>query len=50
MYFYSESHLLLKGPGTQRYSEELLKSKWPHVNEEMADRKILLKMPLNRES
>jgi hypothetical protein len=37
----SESHLLLKCPGTQRWREEFLRSKWPHINEEIARRKIL---------
>jgi len=35
----------------QRWREELLKSKWrPHMNEEITMRKILSKMPQNRET
>jgi hypothetical protein len=30
--------------------EELLKSKWPYMNEEIAMRKVLSKMPHNRET
>jgi hypothetical protein len=37
----SKSYLLLKCPGTQRWREELLKSKWPEINEEIVIRKIL---------
>jgi hypothetical protein len=31
----------LKCPGTQRWREELLQSKWLEINEEIAIRKIL---------
>jgi hypothetical protein len=37
----SESRLLLTCPERQRWREEFLKSKWPHINEEIALRKIL---------
>lgn len=37
----SDSHLLMKYPETQRWREELLKSDWPHINEEIAIRKTL---------
>lgn len=37
----SDSHLLMKYSETQRWREELLKSEWPHINEEIAIRKIL---------
>lgn len=46
----SEFHLLLKCPETQRWREELLKSKRPQINEELAVMKTLSKMPLNREA
>jgi len=45
-----ESYLLLKCPGTHRWREELLQSTWPEINEEIAIRKILSKMALNREN
>jgi len=45
-----ESFLFLKCPETHRWREELLKSKWPGISEEIAIRKILTaKVPLNRE-
>jgi hypothetical protein len=31
----------LKCPGTRRWREELLQSKWPEINEEITIRKIL---------
>jgi hypothetical protein len=37
----SELHLLLKFTKIQRWGEELLKRKWPHIKEEVAIRKIL---------
>lgn len=37
----NKSHLLLKCPGTQRWREELLNSKWSHIKEETALREIL---------
>jgi hypothetical protein len=37
----SESHLLMKCTEMQRWREELLNSKWLHINEKMAVRKIL---------
>jgi hypothetical protein len=37
----SKSSPLLKCPGTQSWREELLNSKWPHVNKEITLRKIL---------
>jgi len=36
----SESHLFLKCTETQRCREEVLRSKWLHINEEIAIRKI----------
>jgi len=42
--------LLLKCPEYQRWREELPKSKLAHINEERAVRKILSKMPQNRET
>jgi hypothetical protein len=42
--------LLLKRPETEGWRQELLKCKWPHMNEEVAMRKILSKMPQNRET
>jgi hypothetical protein len=37
----SESRLLLKCPEKQRWREELLNNKWPHINEGIALRKKL---------
>jgi hypothetical protein len=45
----SES-LLVKRPEYQRWREKLLKSKWPHMNEEITIGKVLSKIPLNRET
>jgi hypothetical protein len=28
----NKSHLLLKSPETQRWREEFLRNKWPHIN------------------
>jgi len=45
----SESHLSLKCPETQRRRREILKNKWPHINEEITLGK-LLSTSLNGES
>jgi hypothetical protein len=37
----SESYLLLKCPETLRWTEKLLRSTWPHINEKIAIKKIL---------
>jgi len=37
----SEFHLFFKYPDTQRWGGELLKSKWQHIKDERAIRKIL---------
>jgi len=46
----SKSHLLLKFPEMQWWTEELLNNSWPHLNEEKALSKYSLsKKPLNTE-
>jgi hypothetical protein len=38
-----------QGNETHRWREELLQSKWPHIIEDIAIRKILSQIPLSRE-